>query len=589
MLSILKYYFGYDSFRPMQQEIIQSILTKKDTFVLMPTGGGKSLCYQIPALKFDGLTLVISPLIALMKDQVDTLKANGVPAEFINSSLSKAEILNIQFKALQGELKLLYIAPERLDQDGFKDFLHQTNLNLIAVDEAHCISEWGHDFRPNYRNLGSLKNEFKEIPIIALTATATNKVKKDILNQLNLENPNIFVSSFNRENLRLIVRPKKDSFEKILNLIQERKNESVIIYCFSRKETENIAEKLNKKGHKALFYHAGLNDDMRKKNQELFLKDEVNIMVATIAFGMGIDKSNVRLVIHCTFPKTLEGYYQEIGRAGRDGLPSDCIMFYSYGEKNKHDFFINKLVNEKDKTLSREKMQKVIDYAETKMCRKKFILNYFDEKLNEDCKSCDICLEEKEMFNAQEIAIHIMQTIKLTGGFFGANYIVNVLIGKKSVKDWHKKFYVFGIGQKFREEELKDIIENLIRIGFIKRKNTEFRTLDLTFEGLHFLNSPKRLEIPRLKETLKVIEKRKNFEYDEVLFEKLRELRKKLADERRVPPFVIFSDASLKEMAFCIPKNKSEFAKITGVGSEKLKRFGEMFLGVIRDYKETSN
>src|SRR3989344_9190111 len=340
---LLKEYFGYDGFRPIQLEIIKHVLEKKDSLVLMPTGGGKSLCYQIPAIKFEGLTIVISPLISLMKDQVDNLKTNGINAEYINSTLSFSEIEEIKKRIQRKEVKILYVAPERLALEDFKIFLTTLQISLIAIDEAHCISEWGHDFRKEYRNLKFLKNLFPNVPIIALTATATEKVKEDILKQLSLENPRIFTSSFNRKNLNLIIMEKKKAFNKILEILRKYKEESSIIYCFSRKDSEKIAQRLRENGFNALPYHAGLDNETRKHNQELFIKDKVNIIVATIAFGMGIDKPDVRLIIHHTFPKTLEGYYQEIGRAGRDGLPSDCILFYSRGDKRKHEFFIDKI------------------------------------------------------------------------------------------------------------------------------------------------------------------------------------------------------------------------------------------------------
>lgn len=592
MENLLKHYFGYDEFRPLQKEIIENVLSKKDTFVLMPTGGGKSLCFQIPALKLEGVTIVISPLIALMKDQVDNLKSNGIPAEFINSSLSQAEIIDIQFKILQGEIKILYIAPERLSSESFKDFLASVNLSLIAVDEAHCISEWGHNFRPNYRDLKKLKENFPNVPIIALTATATNKVREDIVNQLNLENPEIFISSFNRENLNLIVMRKKNSYEKILELLKKHQNESVIIYCFSRKETEIMSNRLNENGHKALFYHAGLNDKLRKLNQELFLKDEVNIMVATLAFGMGIDKSNVRMVIHCTFPKTLEGYYQEIGRAGRDGLKSDCVMFYSIGDKRKHDFFIKDMLDEKSKKQTEDKLQEIINYSETRTCRRKYILNYFDEEFDEEkCSGCDVCLEEKEFFDAKEITNDILSCIRLTGGFFGANYIVNVLLGKGKIKEWHEKLYLVGKVDDFSEDDLKEIIASLINLEFIKKNNGQYPTLSLTFKGIGFLDNPTTLELPKPREEIKIVKKKlvKDFDYDEKLFEKLRVLRKNLADERGVPSFVIFSDKSLQEMAFCLPKNKNDFSEISGVGKQKLESFGDLFMNEIRKYIDENN
>tara|TARA_Y100000031_G_scaffold81172_1_gene89525 strand:+ start:400 stop:2307 length:1908 start_codon:yes stop_codon:yes gene_type:complete len=395
---LLKKYFGYEEFRPMQLDIIKNVLQKKDSLVLMPTGGGKSLCYQIPALKLEGLTIVISPLISLMKDQVDNLKANGISAEYINSTLSFSEIENIKKKIQEKEVKILYIAPERLALEEFKIFLTTLQIGLIAIDEAHCISEWGHDFRKDYRNLKFLKTIFPKVPIIALTATATLKVREDILKQLSLVNPQIFISSFNRENLNLIVMQKKNTFNKILSLVKKHKNESTIIYCFSRKDTEKIAQRLRENGFEALPYHAGLSNNVRKQNQELFAKDKVNIIVATIAFGMGIDKPDVRLIIHHTFSKSIEGYYQEIGRAGRDGVSSDCVLFYSKGDKRKHEFFLDQVQEDIIRSSALDKLNKMMVYCENKSCRRKDILGYFGESfLENNCKGCDICLNLPEI------------------------------------------------------------------------------------------------------------------------------------------------------------------------------------------------
>ncbi|MBR9701430.1 ATP-dependent DNA helicase RecQ [Candidatus Pacearchaeota archaeon] len=494
MKILLKKYFGYDNFRPMQEEIINKVLQKKDTFVLMPTGGGKSLCYQLPALKFEGITIVISPLISLMKDQVDNLKANGISAEYINSSLSFEEIIEIQRKIREKETQILYIAPERLASEEFKSFLTALQISLIAIDEAHCISEWGHDFRQEYRNLKFLKIAFPRVPIIALTATATEKVKEDILKQLSLKEPQVFVSSFDRKNLNLIVIEKKRALNKILAILKKYKKESVIIYCFSRKDSENIAQRLRENGFNALPYHAGLNNEIRKHNQELFIKDEVNIIVATIAFGMGIDKPDVRLIIHHTFPKTLEGYYQEIGRAGRDGIPSDCILFYSWGDKRKHEFFINQLTDEFTQEKERVKLRKVMNYCECVSCRRKHVLRYFGENFPRDnCNGCDICLEFPEI----------------------------------------------------KESVLKDKV--------------------------------------RLKKERKILDYNKN------LFEKLRTLRKQIANERNVPPFVIFGDFSLQEMAYYLPNNKEGLLEINGVGEHKLKDFGYLFLEAINEYLKENN
>ncbi|MGB2762333.1 MAG: RecQ family ATP-dependent DNA helicase [Minisyncoccales bacterium] len=395
MKKLLKRYFGHEQFRPFQEEIINNVLERKDSFIILPTGGGKSLCYQFPALKFKGFTLVISPLISLMKDQVDALKSNGIAAEYINSSLSSKEIFQIQKQLLEKKIKILYAAPERLALESFRSFLQTLKIDLIAVDEAHCISEWGHDFRPDYRNLKFIKKQFSGVPIIALTATATPEVQKDIIKQLSLDRPKIAVSSFDRENLSFFVFRKRgnSTFSKLIQLLERHRNESIIIYCFSRKDTENIATNLNIEGFNALPYHAGLNKETRKRNQEMFIQDNASIMVATIAFGMGIDKPNIRLVVHYTFPKTIEEYYQQIGRAGRDGLPSECVLFYSYGDKMKHEYFLEQISSLDERNHIQGKINQIVEYCESKNCRRRFLLRYFGEEFTkENCGACDICL-----------------------------------------------------------------------------------------------------------------------------------------------------------------------------------------------------
>jgi ATP-dependent DNA helicase RecQ len=587
----LKKYFGYDEFRPEQRDIIESVMAGRDNFVLMPTGGGKSLCYQLPALELPGLTLVISPLIALMKDQVDALKANGVKAAFINSSLSYDENARIQTEAEAGNLKILYVAPERM-AGNFKFFLQGLDISLIAVDEAHCISEWGHDFRPDYRNLKMLKNIFRNVPIIALTATATSKVREDILKQLCIEHGEIFVSGFNRPNLHLRVLEKRNTFNKLLGLLKAYQKESVIIYCFSRKDTEKIAAELNNAGYKALPYHAGLDPRKRKRTQELFIRDEIKVIVATIAFGMGIDKPDVRLVVHYTFPKSLEGYYQEIGRAGRDGLRSECVMFYTFADARKHQFFINEIDDYSLKAQAQKKLNEVMQFAETKLCRRRHVLGYFGEEYGEEnCGGCDNCSSEKITYDATVITQKILSAILRTGGRFGANHIISILRGKKNEKILsygHNNLSVYGIAKDHSDDDLKEIINQLANKSLINKTNDQYSTISISPAGAKFLSNNEILELSKtIKDDIEE-EKRPadELEYDQALFEKLRRLRKDIADELNVPPFVIFSDASLQEMAFYFPTGKDSFSNITGVGARKLESFGANFLNIINAHLE---
>jgi ATP-dependent DNA helicase RecQ len=591
---LLKQYFGYDTFRPLQEEIINHVVDGNDCFVLMPTGGGKSLCYQLPALKLEGVTLVISPLIALMKDQVDALRACGVRAEFINSTLSAEQIDKVCVWARDGAINVLYVAPERFALREFQDFLKSVPLSLIAVDEAHCISEWGHDFRPDYRNLSLLKRLFPETPLIALTATATEKVREDIVKQLQLQTARVFVSSFNRENLHVSVIEKKKAFNKLVHLLQKYKKESVIIYCFSRKETETISENLKLNGFKARAYHAGLSAHERTMVQDLFIKDEVNIIVATIAFGMGIDKPDVRLVVHYTFPKTLEGYYQEIGRAGRDGLTSECVMFYTYGDARKHEFFINQMDDDILRGHAQEKLSEVSAYAELMSCRKKYLLKYFGEDLvGEGCQSCDVCLLERETYDATIAAQKILSAVARTENRFGKNYIIDVLLGKKNQKvlrNGHDQLTVFGIIDDLSVSELGQIINRLVDVGYLLKSEGEYATLTLTRKGIEFLQGDDSFEIVRLKSAPQVgVARQGELEYNQELFEQLRALRKHLADEANVPSFVIFGDVSLQEMASYFPCTEDDFLRIAGVGVKKLEKFGTIFLQTIKEFATKNN
>jgi ATP-dependent DNA helicase RecQ len=591
ILSLLETHFGYKEFRLGQREIIDSVIAGNDNFVLMPTGGGKSLCYQLPALALPGLTLVVSPLIALMKDQVDSLKADGISAEFINSSLPAQEIHRIENEALAGKLKLLYLAPERMFLDNFKFLLSQLQLSLIAVDEAHCISEWGHDFRPEYRGLRMLKDIFPGVPIIALTATATEKVRQDILTQLNIQNAQVFVTSFNRPNLFLKVEKKAGAFEKLVGMLEHYKNESAIIYCFSRKETENVALDLRGAGINAMPYHAGLEQDVRRKTQELFVRDEINVIVATIAFGMGVDKPNVRLVAHYTFPKSLEGYYQEIGRAGRDGLPSECVLFFSRGDAMKHEYFINEISAPSLRDMARTKLREVMDFAEAKDCRRRIILKYFGEDYPDDnCKTCDSCASEKEIVDATTLSKLVINAAVLLGGRFGGGHLIDVLKGsrkKKLLGFGHDRLPVFGAAEKYSADGIKDTINELISRGFLQKAIGLYPLIAATQAGRNFLNGNEEVFFARQIS----VEPHKSIEkiYDQELFEKLRVIRKRIADSRDVAAFVVFGDRSLQEMAWYLPTDSESFLKISGVGANKLDQFGAEFIDAIKEYKLQKN
>jgi ATP-dependent DNA helicase RecQ len=588
--TILKNYFGYDQFRPLQEEIIETVLAKKDALVIMPTGGGKSLCYQLPALRLDGVTLVVSPLIALMKDQVDALKANGVAAEFINSSLTADEIYKVQRKAQNGQLKILYIAPERLSVDAFKQFLENINVQLIAIDEAHCISEWGHDFRPEYRNLKKLRKDFPTIPVIALTATATIKVRKDIIEQLSLQKAQIFLRSFNRENLTYFVQPKQGVFDQLLGLLEKHRDQSVIIYCSSRKITEELAEDLRKAKFSASAYHAGLDPQKRSATQEKFIRDEISIIVATIAFGMGIDKPDVRLVVHYDLPKSLEGYYQETGRAGRDGLASECVLFYSYGDKMKQDYFIRQISKEDERMMAEQKLDQVIEFCQLSHCRRGYLMKYFGENWElENCGNCDTCITPKEEFDATEISHKILSAVIRTGERFGMNHVIDVLSGKntKKIRDLrHDILPVFGVEKKFQKEEIRHFILALLSRNLLVKNDGEYPTLKVSEEGREFLKYREKISLvkPQVVQKTVVKKRQEDLDFDSALFKELQILRKEIANQKNVPPFVIFSDVSLREMSHYFPQNLESFQRITGVGAMKLTQYGEQFLAIIKYY-----
>ena len=500
---VLKTHFGYDSFLPLQEEIISHTLAGNDGLVLMPTGGGKSLCYQLPAMCLRGMTLVVSPLIALMKDQVDALNANGIAARFINSSLTASEIELAQSQASRGMVKILYAAPERLAVSGFRRFLQSVDLSLIAVDEAHCISEWGHEFRPDYRNLRQLRADFPHVPVIALTATATTRVRQDIVDQLALQRGRVFLSSFNRANLTYSVETKEGFWGKLLSLLHAHTGESAIIYCFSRRETEELADDLNDRGLLARPYHAGLEPETRRRTQEDFIHDRVPIIVATIAFGMGIDKPDIRLVVHHSLPKSLEGYYQETGRAGRDGLPSDCVLFYSRADRAKQDYFINQLEDHQEQQNARQKLSQMVEFAEIPVCRRKSLLAYFGEEWEQDnCGACDVCLGAGDEFDATEIAQKTLSAVVRTGERFGALHVARVLRGsreKRVLELGHDRLSVYGIGKDYTEDQLREVMGLLQARGLLARNEGEYATLAVSQRGRDFLKGREKLSLPHLK------------------------------------------------------------------------------------------
>ncbi len=596
MLEQLKAYFGFDRFLPLQEEIITKVLAKRDTLVLMPTGGGKSLCYQLPALRFKGLTLVVSPLIALMKDQVDGLLANGVPAGLLNSTLTAQEANQVQDQARQGKIKILYVAPERLALSGFQRFLQSLDVSLIAIDEAHCISEWGHDFRPDYRNLKSLRKDFPGVPVIALTATATEPVREDIVNQLALDKPEIFISSFNRPNLTYTIQPKTEPLGSLLHLLEKHQGGSAIIYRFSRKATEETALELSERGFSALPYHAGLERDLRRETQEKFIRDQVQIVVATIAFGMGIDKPDVRLVVHYDLPKTVEGYYQETGRAGRDGLPSDCVLFYSYGDRSKQEYFISQIEDDDEREKAHTKLEQVLALCDLQTCRRAYLMEYLGESWPEtDCGGCDICLLPREEFDATEIAQKILSAAVRTGERFGVNYLVDVLRGSanKAVRTrGHHELPVFGISRDVDADELKEMVRSLVTNGLLAQNGGDYPTLSVSQKGRKFLNDREKLTLTRLKQTTPVqktaLAGDRETAYNTKLFDELAALRLEIATDREVPAYQIFGNKSLQQMAFHMPQNEVEFSKISGVGDAKLRDFSERFLEVINEYMQAN-
>jgi len=602
---LLKRYFGFDSFRPLQEEIITRSLAGDDVVALLPTGGGKSLCYQLPALAREGLTIVVSPLIALMKDQVDGLREMNIPATFINSSLDSGEFFQRYCALDSGEYKILYLSPERLLQEDMLSRLSRWNLAAIAIDEAHCISEWGHDFRPEYGQLSKLRQVFPDVPVIALTATATTRVCDDIVSRLELRNPARFIASFNRPNLSYRIIARREPLRQLTDFLEDHPNESGIIYCLSRSKTEEIAHALSSKGYSALPYHAGLSAEQRASNQERFLKDEIPLMVATIAFGMGVDKPNVRFVIHHDLPKNIESYYQETGRAGRDGLPSECVLLYSQSDTAKLYRFAEEANDPREQEVARRQISQMVRFVEGTECRRTAILRYFGEEYRAEdgtplssCGACDNCLTPREQFDGTTEALKILSCIarvqQKSGFGVGAVHIADILAGadNEKIRRWeHNTLSTYGVGRDRPRQEWLSFTQELISRGLLRVNLERFSIVEITEAGKGAMKSRSSIFLTKPLTTTKLAaEKRRELKartgervFDRDLFDKLRKLRRTIADEKGIPAFMVFSDATLQDMAGKKPRTLSEMLGVSGVGERKLEQYGDLFLREISE------
>lgn len=589
---ILKDVFGYQEFRPLQEGIIRDLILGTSCFVLMPTGAGKSLCFQIPALLREGVTIVVSPLISLMQDQVAALKVNGVRAEYFNSALSVVERNQVLSKFQKNQLDLLYIAPERLMTDEFLSLLQDVRIGMFAIDEAHCISQWGPDFRPEYLQLSRLRQLFPKIPLIALTATADSATREDIIRSLSLQRAASYVAGFNRPNIQYTLIEKQKPIQQIVSFLNKHQNEAGIIYCLTRKKVEEVAQKLQDENFKVAAYHAGMDTNKRSRVLKAFQADDIDIVVATVAFGMGIDKSNVRFVIHHDIPKNIESYYQETGRAGRDGLPAEALLLYGLADVVMAKSLIDQGTNETLKRIERHKLNAMITFAEAQTCRRKVLLNYFSDPMEASCGNCDICINPPETFDGTIAAQKALSCIYRVNERFGVSHIVDILRGadnQRIKKMRHDQLSTYGIGADLSQDEWHGIFRQLIHLGYIEQDIANYSILKLTEKSRPVLRNQEKLILakPRIKERVAKKAKVKNeahMDPDKKLFEILRKLRKSIADEAHMPPFVVFSDASLVEMSVLKPKTPEEFLNINGVGHVKLSRYGELFMSEIRNY-----
>jgi len=595
---VLNSVFGYSAFRPHQEDIISSVLAGKDSFVLMPTGGGKSLCYQVPALVLEGTAVVVSPLISLMKDQVDALVANGVRAAYYNSTLEAADARRVLGQLHDGVLDLIYVSPERMMNDGFVDRLKSIKLSMLAIDEAHCVSQWGHDFRPDYARLGTVRETFSELPTMALTATADAQTRADVVAQLRLKDPSVVVAGFDRPNIRYQVLDKNNPIGQLGALLARYEGESGIVYALSRKRVEEVARKLQQSGHRAEPYHAGLHRDVRRDVHERFVRDEIDVVVATVAFGMGIDKPDIRFVAHYDIPKSVEGYYQETGRAGRDGLPSDALLLLGYQDVITARSLVENTRDAEQKRIELYKLNAMVGFAESLTCRRQVLLGYFGERLNEPCNNCDLCNDPPERFDGTEVAQKALSCIYRVGQSFGMKYVVDVLRGmshERIIRFGHQNLSTWGVGADYSEYEWMSFIRQLIHRGYVVQDIANYAVLKLTAEARSLLGGADTVELakPRKIERASKKKKRKRkstavvadlSDQDQSLFVMLRELRSQLAQAQGVPPYMVFGDRTLKQMALEKPTSPAEFLDLSGVGEAKLEKYGTIFIEALSEF-----